>query len=193
MNLDTAKVLIKQSITPIITDIVNKYLTATEQIATETRLIIDLSIVYSEIKNKIGLIIDILADRFRLSAKDELIKLLINNILSNDVSECILKINKIIPNTNSIKPNEYLTNSIIDCIMTDNIIQSIVNLSTNKNNITQQVLYYIKLYWQIILIVLFVLIIGSFIINKIKCSAPKCPELKCPELKCPELKMLKKL
>jgi hypothetical protein len=192
MNLDTTKVLIKQSVTNIIIDIVNKYLTATEQIATDTRLIIDLSIVYSEIKNKIGVIIDILADRFRLSAKDELMKLLINNILSNDVSNCILKINKIMPNTNIKKPNEYLTDSIIDCIFTDTLIQSIINLSSNKNNITQQVLYYIKLYWQIILIVLIVLIIGAFIINKLKCSAPKCPELKCPEIKCPEIKMLKK-
>ena len=192
MNLDTTKVLIKQSVTTIIIDIVNKYLTATEQIATDTRLIIDLSIVYSEIKNKIGVIIDILADRFRLSAKDELMKLLINNILSDDVSNCILKINKIMPNTNIKKPNEYLTDSIIDCIFTDTLIQSIINLSSNKNNITQQVLNYIKLYWQIILIVLIVLIIGAFIINKLKCSAPKCPELKCPELKCPEIKMLKK-
>ena len=192
MNLDTTKVLIKQSVTNIIIDIVNKYLTATEQIATDTRLIIDLSIVYSEIKNKIGVIIDILADRFRLSAKDELMKLLINNILSDDVSNCILKINKIMPNTNIKKPNEYLTDSIIDCIFTDTLIQSIINLSSNKNNITQQVLNYIKLYWQIILIVLIVLIIGAFIINKLKCSAPKCPELKCPELKCPEIKMLKK-
>lgn len=192
MNLDTTKVLIKQSVTNIIIDIVNKYLTATEQIATDTRLIIDLSIVYSEIKNKIGVIIDILADRFRLSAKDELMKLLINNILSDDVSNCILKINKIMPNTNIKKPNEYLTDSIIDCIFTDTLIQSIINLSSNKNNITQQVLNYIKLYWQIILIVLIVLIIGAFIINKLKCSAPKCPELKCPEIKCPEIKMLKK-
>ena len=193
MNLDTGKALIKQSVTTIIIDIVNKYLTATEIIATDTRIIIDLSIVYSEIKNKIGIIIDILADRFRLSGKDELIKLLINHILSNNVSDCILKINKIIPNTNIKKPNEYLTDSIIDCIFTNDIIQSLINLGENKNNITQTALDYIKQYWQIILIIIIALIIISFIINKIKCSIPKCPEIKCPDIKCPDVKMPIKL
>lgn len=155
MDDKTVKSLIYKSAYPSLKKIVSNNIKTFEQIknetqignepqiGNETQIIIDLNIVYSEIKNSMESIVNYLVDRFKILDKDTLIKNLVVHIYNIDVKECILKINKIIPNEtlnelNSEEKNKYLIKYLVDelikCIFTIDIINMILELSKNKSN-----------------------------------------------------------
>lgn len=149
MDDKTVKSLIYKSAYPSLKKIVSNNIKTFEQIKNETQIgneiqiIIDLNIVYSEIKNSMESIVNYLVDRFKILDKDTLIKNLVVHIYNIDVKECILKINKIIPNEtlnelNSEEKNKYLIKYLVDelikCIFTIDIINMILELSKNKSN-----------------------------------------------------------
>ena len=134
MDDKTVKSLIYKSAYPSLKKIVSNNIKTFEQIknetqignepqiGNETQIIIDLNIVYSEIKNSMESIVNYLVDRFKILDKDTLIKNLVVHIYNIDVKECILKINKIIPD------------ELIKCIFTIDIINMILESSKNKSN-----------------------------------------------------------
>ncbi len=161
MDDKTAKQLLTKSTNHILKKIVIKNLKSSEIIENEIRIIIDLNIIYYEIKNSLGKIIDYIADRFKIIDKDTLTKNLVIHIYSSKVRECILKINKILPNENKVKSEsndnyvKYLTDEIIKCIFTDDIVTNIIDLSeaTEFN-----IINILKSNWKKVIIVLLVLI-----------------------------------
>ncbi len=143
MDDKTVKSLIYKSAYPPLKKIVSKNIKNYEQIENEIRIIIDLNIVYSEIKNYIETIIDYLVDRFKILDKDTLTKNLVIHIYNTEIKECILKINKILPNEilNEVEAEEknkylikYIVDELIKCIFTEDIISMILELSENKSN-----------------------------------------------------------
>jgi hypothetical protein len=178
MDRKIAKQLIHKSTNHVLKKIVLKNFKSYEIIENETRLIIDLNIIYFELKNSLGKIIDNIADRFKIIDKDTLTKNLVIHIYSSNIRECILKINKILSNETTAKEEvvkeefvvkeesnekeiknyyvKYLTGEILKCIFTNDIINDIIYLSeaTELNIIS-----FIKKNWKIILIVLVVLIL----------------------------------
>lgn len=178
MDQIKAKQLLYKSTNHVLKKIVLKNFKSYEIIENETRLIIDLNIIYFELKNSLGKIIDNIADRFKIIDKDALTKNLVIHIYSSNVRECILKINKILSNETTVKEEvikeefvikeesnekeiknyyvKYLTGEILKCIFTNDIINDIIYLSeaTELNIIS-----FIKKNWKIILIVLVVLIL----------------------------------
>jgi hypothetical protein len=184
MDQIKAKQLLYKSTNHVLKKIVLKNFKSYEIIENETRLIIDLNIIYFELKNSLGKIIDNIADRFKIIDKDALTKNLVIHIYSSNIRECILKINKILSNETTAKEEtevkqqvvkeefvvkeesnekeiknyyvKYLTGEILKCIFTNDIINDIIYLSeaTELNIIS-----FIKKNWKIILIVLVVLIL----------------------------------
>lgn len=167
--------LINKSINPILKKIVIKNFKSYEPIENEIRILIDLNIVYIEIKNSLEKIIDHIVDRFKIIDKDTLTKNLIIHIYSSKVRECILKINKILLNENINKVKlelnkskieseleskndyfvKYLTDEIIKCIFTDDIINDIINLSEDSEF---NLINILKSNWKKVIIVLLILI-----------------------------------
>ena len=177
MDDKTVKLLIYKSAFPPLKYIVSKNIKNSEQLDNETRIIIDLNIVYYEIRNSIELILDYLVDRFKILDKDTLTKNIIIHIYNYKVKECILKINKIIPTENLSKieseldsnPDEknkylikYLVDELIKCIFTPDIINMILELAEDKSNNLFNIL---EINWKII-VILFVLILISLLIRK---------------------------
>ena len=168
MDDKTAKQLLFKSTNHIFKKIVIKNFKSFEIIENEVRIIIDLNIIYYQIKNSFGKIIDYVSDRFKIIDKDELTKILILHIYSSRVKECILKINKILSSESNIKEEsksnefyvKYITDEIMKCIFTDDIIREIIDLSeaTEFNLINT-----LKTNWKKIIIVVLVLILISII------------------------------
>ena len=90
------KQLLHKSTNHVLRKILLKNFKGYEIIEKETRIIIDLNIIYFEIKNSLSKIIDYIADRFKIIDKDALTKNFVIHIYSSGVRECILKINKIL-------------------------------------------------------------------------------------------------
>jgi hypothetical protein len=171
MDDKTIKSLINKSAYQPFKKIILKNLKNSEQIENEIRLIIDLNIVYYEIKISLESIIDYLVDRFKILDKDTLTLKLILHIYSKEVRECILKINKIIPNENleeleSEEKNKYIIKYLIDelikCIFTNDIISMLLDLSENKTNSLINIL---SVNWKII-VILFALMLILLLIRK---------------------------
>ena len=100
--------LIDESVGSIIKDILLKQYKSYEKINNnETRIIIDLYIVYIDIKNNLNLIIDRLVDKFKIINRDSMFKLLVNHIYDDETRKQILKINKLIINKNLKSVEEY--------------------------------------------------------------------------------------
>jgi hypothetical protein len=170
MDDQTVKSLIYKSAYPPFKKIISKNLNL-EQIENEIRLIIDLHIVYREIIKSLDSIIDYLVDRFKILDKDTLTKNLIIHIFSKEVRECILKINKIIPNENleeleseekNIYLIKYLIDELIKCIFTNDIVSMLLDLSENKTN---NLINILSANWKII-VILFALMLILLLIRK---------------------------
>jgi hypothetical protein len=144
----------------ILTLIINKHFRKIEKLKNEFRFVIDLEIVYSEIKNEFLTIIDFLADRFRIIDRRILERELVIRLYSDNVRKCLLSINKILPSTffktkyieNEFR--EYLKLKINECIFNSFIVFLINNLSLEKNYFS----YYIVLFFSIIIIFLIIIV-----------------------------------
>jgi hypothetical protein len=144
MEYDIAKTLIETSVGNIINKIVNSNFTDIEKINGEVRLIIDMEIVLSEIKNNTMTIIDFIIDRFKIIDRDELIKTFITHLFSVQTKNCILQISKFLPGSyfkDSKNPNDllkiahkYLAQKIIDCIFNPYMIDTLIELSDASSN-----------------------------------------------------------
>ena len=173
MDDKTVKLLIYKSAYPPLKKIVSKNIKNSEQIENETRIIIDLNIVYYEIRNSIELILDYLVDRFKILDKDTLTKNIIIHIYNYKVKACILKINKILPSENLSEidsdPDEktkylinYLVDELIKCIFTSDIVNMISELAEDKSD---NLINTLVTNWKII-VILFILILISLLIRK---------------------------
>ncbi len=169
MDEKTVKSLIYKSAHPPLKKIVSKNLKNSEQIENETRIIIDLNIVYSEIKNSIESIVDYLVDRFKILDKDKLTKNLVIHIYSDSVKECILKINKIVSDSDfkdvaDDEKNKYLVNYLVDqliiCIFNEDVRSILIDLSENKSN---NFINLLVSNWKILLTLFLIMIMILFI------------------------------
>ncbi len=174
MDYSNAKNLINQSVGNFINNIISNKFKDIEKINDDIRLIIDLEIVLVEIKNNLIIIIDLLIDRFKIIDRDELMKLFILHLFSDQTKSCVLKISKFLPITYFSESKNakdllrisynYLTEKIIDCIFNSYMINALIDLSDNNTN---QIIKFISRNWQIIMastITLIVLLI--FIIKR---------------------------
>ena len=130
MNDEVTYKLIDDSVGILLKDILSKHYVSYEEINNnDTRIIIDTYIIYIEIKNNLNLIIDRLVDKFKITNKDNMFKLMVNHIYDNETKEDIMKINKIIPSSN-LQSNVdyknayiiYLYEQIFQIIFSDEII-----------------------------------------------------------------------
>ena len=99
MDYTNAKLLIDKSARNIINNIVKSKFKDIEKIDNDIRVIIDLDIVLSEIKNNIITIIDYIIDRFKIIDRDELMRLFISQLFNNDTRHCVLTISKFLPSS----------------------------------------------------------------------------------------------
>jgi hypothetical protein len=121
-----------------IKDIITKHYNSYEKLANgDVRILLNLEIVYLDIKNNLPIIIDRLADKFKIADKDAMFKLFINNIYSADVKEAFLETNKIIPG-NLIKIES------VEKIKTQNIIYVYEQIFSIL--FSQQIIDFIKYY-----------------------------------------------
>lgn len=174
MDYPNAKILINKSIGNIVNNIVSDKFKDIEKIDNDIRLIIDLEIVLAEIKNNLITIIDFLIDRFKITDRDELMKIFIIHLFSEQTKNCVLKISKFLPTTyfsesknadDLIKiAHKYLTDKIIDCIFNPYTIDTLIDL--NDTNTNQSIKFFSKS-WKIIMAsVLTLIIILIFIIKR---------------------------
>jgi hypothetical protein len=133
MNDEVTYKLIDESIGVLIKDILSKHYSSYEKINNnETRIIIDTYIIYIDLKNNLNLLIDRLVDKFKITNRDNMFKLMVNHIYNEDTKEDIMRINKIIPSQN-LKSNEqyktlhikYLYEEIFPVIFSDQIVDFI--------------------------------------------------------------------
>lgn len=175
MNDEITYKLIDESVGSLIKDILFKQYGSYEKINnSETRIIIDLYIVYIDIKNNLNLIIDRLVDKFKIVNRDSMFKLLVNHIYDDETKEQILKINKLVFNKNFKLAEEYkkahvnyLYNEIIQIIFSNQIID-FIKYSSDSLLIY---VYYIKNLlrnWKLVLVFVIVLVIFYFTIKKLK-------------------------
>ena len=167
--------LIDESLGTLLKDIIGKHYNSYEKINNnEIRIIIDLRIVYIEIKNNLNLIIDRLVDKFKIVNRDAMFKLFVNHIYDDDTKENIMKINKIVSNQNLKTPEQfkkahvdYLYGEFFITIFNDQIVDFIkfysdpllIYVYYSKNLIRN---------WKLILFVIFVLFIFYLTIKKLK-------------------------
>ena len=175
MNDEITYKLIDESVGVLIKDILLKHYNSYEKINNnETRIIIDTYIIYIDIKNNLNLIIDRLVDKFKITNKDALFKLMVNHIYSDETKENIMKVDKIISSSN-LKTNEqykniyikYMYEEIFQIIFSDQIIDFIKFYSDSL----LIYVYYIKNFirnWKIILFFIFLILIFYFSIKKVK-------------------------
>jgi hypothetical protein len=179
MDYNEARILLNKSIGNIIYNIVKSKFKDIEKIDNDIRVIIDLEIVFGEIKNNIITIIDYIIDRFKIVDRDELMRIFIMHLFNDETKNCVLKISKFIPNTFFTKATNseellklvygYFTEKIIDCIFTPYIIDTLIELSdTNSSYIFK----FIKKNWKIIFIssltLIIIMIIGIKRLENIK-------------------------
>jgi hypothetical protein len=167
--------LIDESVGSIIKDILLKQYKSYEKINNnETRIIIDLYIVYIDIKNNLNLIIDRLVDKFKIINRDSMFKLLVNHIYDDETRKQILKINKLIINKNLKSVEEYkkanvdyLYNEIFQIIFSDQVIDY---LKYSSDSWLIYVYYTKTLFrnWKIILVFVIVLLVFYLTIKKLK-------------------------
>jgi hypothetical protein len=168
MDYSNAKILINKSVGNLIRNIINTNFKDIEKIDGDIRLIIDLEIILFEIKNNLITIIDFLIDKFKIIDRDELMRIFIIHLFSEQTKKCVLKISKFVPiayfseskNANDLIKiaHNYLTEKIIDCIFNPYMIDSLIDLS---NNNSEQFRFIIK-NWKIIIAIIltiFILII----------------------------------
>jgi hypothetical protein len=175
MNDQITYKLIDESLGTLLKDILYKQYNSYEKINNnEIRIIIDLYIVYIDIKNNLNLIIDRLVDKFKIVNRDSMFKLLVNHIYDDDTKEQILKINKLINNKNLKSAEEYkkahveyLYNEIFQIIFSNQIIDFI---KYSSDSLLIYVYYAKNLFrnWIIILIFVIVLLVFYLTIKKLK-------------------------
>ena len=175
MNDEVTYKLIDESVGVLIKDILLKHYISYEKInSNETRIIIDTYIIYIDLKNNLNLIIDRLVDKFKITNRDNMFKLMVNHIYNEETKENIMKVNKIIQSSN-IKSNEqqkilhikYLYEEIFPVIFSDQIIDFIKYYSDP----VLIYVYYGKNFlrnWKLILFITFLLLIFYFSIKKLK-------------------------
>lgn len=173
MDYPNAKILINKSVGNIVNNIVSDKFKDIEKIDDDIRLIIDLEIVLAEIKNNLITIIDFLIDRFKIIDRDELMKIFIIHLFSEQTKNCVLKISKFLPTTyfsesknadDLIKiAHKYLTDKIIDCIFNPYMIDTLIDL--NDTNTNQSIKFFSK-NWKIIMASMLTLIIILIFIIK---------------------------
>lgn len=167
--------LIEESVGGIIKEIISKHYNSYEKInLTETRIIIDMYIIYIELKNNLNLIIDRLVDKFKITNKDSLFKLLVNYIYDEDTKTNIMSINKIVENSNGKTDIEiknehikYLYEELVPVIFNEQVID-FINYYSNPILIY---VYYIKNFfrnWKILLVLIIFIIIIYFTGKKLK-------------------------
>lgn len=178
MNDEVTYKLIDDSVGILLKDILSKHYVSYEEINNnDTRIIIDTYIIYIEIKNNLNLIIDRLVDKFKITNKDNMFKLMVNHIYDNETKEDIMKINKIIPSSN-LQSNVdyknayiiYLYEQIFQIIFSDEIIDFIKYYSDPL----LIYVYYLKTFlrnWKLILIIIFLILILYFSIKKLRICA----------------------
>jgi len=175
MNDQMTYKLIDESLGTLIKDIILKNYNSYEKINNnETRIIIDLYIVYIEIKNNLNLIIDRLIDKFKIVNRDAMFRLLVNHIYDDDTKENIMKTNKIVSNQNLKLPEQfkkahvdYLYGEILTIIFNEQIIDFIKFYS---DSLLIYVYYLKNLFrnWKIILFFVFILLVFYFTVKKLK-------------------------
>ncbi len=175
MNDEITYKLIDESVGSLIKDILFKQYGSYEKINnSETRIIIDLYIVYIDIKNNLNLIIDRLVDKFKIINRDSMFKLLVNHIYDDETKEQILKINKLVINKNFKLAEEYkkahvdyLYKEVCQIIFSNQIIDFI---KYSSDSLLIYVYYTKNLFrnWKIILVFVIILFIFYFIIKKLK-------------------------
>lgn len=175
MNDQITNKMIEESVGTIIKDILLKQYGTYEKInKDETRIIIDLYIVYIDIKNSLNLIIDRLVDKFKIIDRDSMFKLLVNHIYNDETKENIMRINKIITTANLKLPEQhkkfhvdYLYGEIFKIIFNEQIIDFIKYYSHSF----LIYVYYLKNFlrnWKLILFIIFILIIFYLGVKKLK-------------------------
>ena len=120
------------------------------------------------------MIIDRLVDKFKITNRDSLFKLMVNHIYNDETKENIMKVNKIF-NSLNLQTNEqykdlhikYMYDEIFQIIFFD---QCIDFLKFYSDPLLIYV-YYIKIFlrnWKLILFITFVILIFYFNIKKLK-------------------------
>lgn len=173
MDYTNAKLLINKSVRNIIYNIVKSKFKDIERIDNDIRIVIDLDIIFSEIKNNIITIIDFIIDRFKIIDRDELMRIFIIHLFSEDTKNCVFKISKFLPKSyfdNASNADDllnlvysYLSDQIIECIFTPYIIDSLIYLSDTNSNFFFK---FMKRNWKIIFGSMLTLIIMLIIAKK---------------------------
>ena len=175
MNTNETFKLIDESVGTLLKEIITKNYVSNEKINNgETRIIIDLYIIYIEIKNNLNLLIDRLVDKFKILNKDSMFKLLVNHIYDEETKEAVIKINKIRQISNlklpaQIKDSDirYLYGELLLVIFPSQIIDFI---KYHSDPILIYV-YYVKNFfrnWKLILVFIFLLVIIFLIVRKLQ-------------------------
>ncbi len=175
MNDQITNKLIDESLGNLLKDILYKQYNSYEKINnSETRIIIDLYIVYIDIKNNLNLIIERLVDKFKIINRDSMFKLLVNHIYDDETKERILTINKLISNKVLKSAEEYkkahvdyLYNEIFQIIFSEQIIDYI---KYSSDSLLIYVYYIKNMFrnWKIVLVFVIVLLVFYFTIKKLK-------------------------
>ncbi len=178
MDTEITYKLIDESIGLLLKDIIGKHYDSFEKInSTETRIIIDLNIIYIEVKNSLNLMIDRLVAKFKITEKDIMFKLLVNHIYDTDTRNKIMSVNKIILNSKMIQTKDshvkYLYEEILPILFNGEIIDFVKYYS---DPILIYV-YYLKTFfrnWKLILLFIFLFGIIYFTGKKLKnCTGTK--------------------
>ena len=175
MNDQITYTLIDEGLGTLVKDILLKHYDSYEKINnTESRIIIDLYIVYIEIKNNLNLINDRLVDKFKIINKDNMFKLLVNHIYDDETRENIMRINKIIPNQNFKSIDQYKKahiNYLYEAIAKIMFSEQIIDFIKYHSDSLLIYVYYMKnLFrnWKIILLFAIIIIVFYFTIKKLK-------------------------
>jgi hypothetical protein len=175
MNDEVTYKLIDESVGVLLKDILSKHYNSFEKINNnETRIIIDTYIIYIDIKNNLNLIIDRLVDKFKITNRDNIFKLMVNHMYNDETKENIMRVNKIIKSSN-LKLNEQYKNlhinhvyeEIFKIIFSDQIIDFIKYYSDPL----LIYVYYLKnclRNWKLMLFITFLIIIFYFSIKKLR-------------------------
>lgn len=178
MDTEITYKLIDESIGLLLKDIIVKHYDSFEKInSTETRIIIDLNIIYIEVKNNLNLMIDRLVAKFKITEKDIMFKLLVNHIYDIDTRNKIMSVNKIILNSKMVQTKDshvkYLYEEILPILFNGEIIDFVKYYS---DPILIYV-YYLKNFfrnWKLILLFVFLFGIIYFTGKKLKnCTGTK--------------------
>ncbi len=177
MDTEITYKLIDESIGLLLKDIIGKHYDSFEKInLTESRIIIDLNIIYIEVKNNLNLMIDRLVAKFKITEKDIMFKLLVNHIYDTDTKNKIISVNKIVENSKMAQTKDshvkYLYGELLPILFNGEIIDFVKYYS---DPILIYV-YYLKNFfrnWKLIL--LFVFLFGIIYLTSKKLK--NCAEL----------------